>query len=274
MSAAFDQKRIHGPVPKYPTVLSIKENAQDMIVIAGPCSIEGPEQIETVAKELARCGVTYMRGGVYRAGTYPPENYGFKPALLNLWSEIAKRHGLRIIVEVLDIEQVNLMADKADAFQVGARHMQDYHLLDILSRQEKPVSLKRNMGATVDEFLGAAEYLVRNGKRNIILIERGSATHMNHVRWDLSISTIPTVKQLTGIPIIVDASHGTGRRDLVEQMTYAGMAAGANGFLLEVHPDPEKSISDSDQAMPLDRFEDILDNARRLYDFNRQAQRY
>lgn len=164
-------------------------------------------------------------------------------------------------MECLDVRQVDFVARWADAIQVGARHMQDYALLKEVSAIDIPVFLKRNPGSTLDEFLGACEYLAK-GKCWPVLIERGGSTHMNHVRWDLSISLIAAVKMMTGIPIIVDASHGTGRRDLVRPMTLAGIAAGADGFLVEVHPDPEKSLSDADQAYPLGRLQDLIIAAR------------
>lgn len=260
----FNTKRTWGPKPHYPTVLSIKPEQRDMIVIAGPCSIESREQTNVIAQELSRHGCTYMRGGVYRAGTYPPEIMGLRYNLLADFYNIAHKHHFKTVIEVIDIRELDMIDKYADAFQIGARHMQDYALLEELSRTDKPVFLKRNMGATLDEFLGAAEYLVCDGKRNVTLIERGSTTHMNHVRWDLSISLIAAVKQMTGMPIIVDASHGTGRRDLVAPMTLAGIAAGADGFLLEVHPDPEKSLSDADQAYPLIGYGELLNKANKF----------
>lgn len=269
----FALKRVWGPEPKYPTVLSIPKQERDMIVIAGPCSIESPEQIETICKEMSRVNLTFMRGGVFRAGTYPPESFGINWPKLEMWHRIAKQYGLKIISEVLSARHIDKMAFYVDAFQIGARHMQDYALLDLLSRCEKPVTLKRNMGATLDEFLGAAEYLVRYGKRDVILIERGSSTYMNHVRWDLSISTIAAINRMTGLPILVDASHGTGRRDLVEPMTLAGMAAGADGFLVEVHPDPDKSLTDFEQAYPLQLFEELYARAGSMYENYYKSQR-
>ena len=246
----FISKRTWGPTPKYPTVLSIKPcKPGKLISIAGPCAIENEKQIKKIASILAKAGCGYIRGGAYRAGTYPPDNFGLDRNLMTMFCNVAKNYGLKSIIEILDIRQLDTIL--ADVLQVGARHMQDYALLTELSKQKKPVILKRNMGATLDEFLGAAEYLVRGGKRNVMLCERGSSTHMNHVRWDLSISLIATIKQMTGLPILVDASHGTGRWDLVAPMTRAGIAAGADGYIAEVHPEPNKSLSDADQAIPL-----------------------
>lgn len=256
----FSQKRTWGPDPIYPKVCGfVAPNSESLISIAGPCSIEGHEQMDRIIPVLQSTKTTYARGGVYRAGTYPRQDgvFGLQERLLHEWHRRCSLAGLKTIVEILDIRQIEAIDAYADAFQVGARHTQDYALLKELSRTKKTVTLKRAVGATLDEFLGAAEYLL-HGPCRPTLIERGSATHMNHVRWDLSISLIAAVKRITGVPVLVDASHGTGRRDLVFPMTMAGVAAGADGFLVEVHPEPEKSLSDADQAYPLDAYPDLL----------------
>lgn len=262
--SSFDFKRTWGPEPRYANVLGWNGGAIPFpCVIAGPCSIESKEQIDLVIPALKQNHVTFARGGVYRAGTYPPKNgvYGLQFDLMKEWSKECREHGLKPIVEVLDIRQIDTINQYADAFQVGARHCQDYALLRELSQSKKVVTLKRGPGMTLDEFLGAAEYLAQ-GRCTPILIERGSATHANWVRWDLSISLIAAVKAMgVKIPILVDASHGTGRRDLVEPMTLAGIAAGADGFLVEVHPQPEWSLSDSDQALPLEALERLIEKA-------------
>ena len=264
----FSNRRVWGPIPNYPNVLNYanEEKATDLIIIAGPCSIESEEQLDKIARSLIKARITFIRGGVFRAGTYPPKEFGFNANLLKIFYRISKSHGLKNIVEVINLKDVEYIDRYADAFQVGARHMQDYALLDLLSQSSKPVTLKRNMGSTLDEFLGAAEYLAR-GRCKPILIERGSSTYMNHVRWDLSISLIAAVKKMTSIPIIVDASHGTGRRDIVKPMTLAGISAGADGFLCEVHYDPDNSLSDSEQAYPLENFCDLCENSRSIKRF-------
>jgi len=264
----YNSKRIWGPQPNYPTVKGFEKIPQDLIAIAGPCSIEDEYQMTVVADLLSRVGVSFMRGGVYRAGTYPPKDIGLRRDLLSEWTGVAKAYDLKIIVEVLDIRELEYIDLYADAFQVGARHMQDYALLNALSETSKTVTIKRGTGATLDEFLGAVEYLVRGGKKNVIMIERGSVSHMDHVRWDLSVSTIAAIKRITGIPILVDASHGTGRRDLVESLTLAGIAAGADGFLLEIHPKPSESLSDAEQAMPLTAYEPLLKRAKTIRGMN------
>lgn len=259
---SFNEKRVWGPTPRYPNILKAASDPlqKDLIVIAGPCSIEDEAQIVNMSAFLRGYGVTFMRGGVYRAGTYPPAAQGLRKGLLKLWADFAHSRGLKIIVEVLDLRQIDYLDQYADAFQVGARHMQDYALLRELSRTRKVVTVKRAPGATLDEFLGAAEYLTR-GPARPILIERGSATHMNHVRWDLSVSTVAALKAMTKIPVLVDASHGTGRRDLVVPLTLAGLAAGADGFLVEVHPKPSRSLSDADQAISKEDYATLLRKA-------------
>ncbi|MDI6756432.1 MAG: 3-deoxy-7-phosphoheptulonate synthase [Endomicrobiia bacterium] len=259
----FQSKRTWGPEPKYPTVLSIPHKKKEFITIAGPCSIENDRQVESIAQVLSQTGCKYMRGGVFRAGTYPPDEFGLDRKLMRVFFDIAKSYGLQTVMEVLDIRQTWEMP--ADVLQVGARHMQDYTLLNELSKSNKPIILKRNMGATLDEFLGAAEYLVRNGKKDIMLCERGSATHMKHVRWDLSLSLVAAIKRMTGLPILVDASHGTGRRDIVLDMTLAGIAAGADGYIVEVHPAPQKSLSDADQALPLGIYPELHRKAEKIW---------
>ena len=263
----FDHRRVWGPKPNYPHVKAWTRASggvlwlyTPLIVLAGPCSVEDGMDLEFIAGMLKRSGATKARGGLYRAGTYPGPNFGYKQVLAGKWSRACKKVGLGIVVEVLDIRLLDRVDEVADSFQVGARHMQDYALLKELSRSRKTVFLKRNPGSTLDEFLGAAEYLARGSCRPV-LIERGSATRMNHVRWDLSISLIAAVKRMTGIPILVDASHGTGRRDLVRPMTMAGIAAGADGFLVEVHPRPERSLSDADQAYPLNSLAMLVNDA-------------
>lgn len=259
----FTNRREWGPKANYPNVLAYPKQKDDLILIAGPCSIESIEQIETVVKALVPLKPTFMRGGVYRAGTFPGKNFGLQRELLFDWAREARRNGLETIVEVLDIRELDIIDRAADAFQVGARHMQDYALLKELSKSNKTVTLKRHPGSTLDEFLGACEYLA-GGNCKPILIERGSSSLMRHVRWELSVSLIAAVKEMCNVPILVDSSHGSGRRDLVGPLCYAGLAAGADGMLVEVHPEPCKSLSDSDQAFPLDRLGELVTKAKNV----------
>lgn len=266
---SFAKRRTWGPKPSYPLVESyIPPHGNKFIVIAGPCSVESAEQIKHVAKVVASLGATHLRGGVFRAGTYPGKNFGLiDETLIRAYSTAAAENGLKCIIEVLDYSQDNLhlVAEYADCFQIGCRSMQNYQLIRKVGAFGRQTFLKRHPGATIDEWLGAAEHLLTASSYvEPVLIERGSSTHANHCRWDLSISMIPAVQEITNIPILVDASHGTGRRDLVEPMTLAGVAAGANGILVETHPNPEMSLSDADQAIGLDVFMSLMDRVKRL----------
>lgn len=261
MENEFAFKRLWGPVPKYPSVLAYEPKSTEFITIAGPCSVESPEQILAMAEFVSKQGATHLRGGVFRAGTYPGKNFGYveETLIAHFWAA-AKRFKLKNIIEVLDYNEhmVDMVAKYADCFQVGCRQMQNYTLLRTLGSWKKPVFLKRHPGSTLDEWLGAAEHLLTGGCEEIYLIERGSVSHVNHVRWDLSLSMIPAIKALTKVPVICDASHGTGRRDLVMPMALAGVAAGAGGILVEVHEDPQNSLSDPEQALDTETFKVLM----------------
>jgi len=264
----FRFRRQWGPTPSYFKVEQYPyDPPKDLIIVSGPCSVESAEQIHAIAKKLSGLGVTYLRGGLFRAGTYPKGYFGWvEESLINEYARAAHENNMRCVIEVLDYhpETIRLLSKYADAFQVGARQMQNYLLLKILGATKRTIFLKRHMGSTLDEFLGSAEHLLRGGACNPILIERGSSTYHNHVRWDLSVSMIPAIKAITKIPIIIDGSHGTGRRDLVEPMTLAGIAAGAHGCLIETHYDPEHSMSDADQAYPLNDLPALLDKIKKV----------
>lgn len=263
MNSEFSQRRTWGPKPNYPLVQEYRPpKDQKFILIAGPCSVESAEQIEEVARYVSARGATHLRGGVFRAGTYPGDNFGLvDEKLLEAYANAAKKNGLKNIIEVLDYSPgaLEIVNRYADCLQIGCRQMQNYSLLRKVAAYGKQTFLKRHPGATIDEWLGAAEHLLRGGSFcDPVLIERGSSSHSNHVRWDLSISMIPAVQQLTQIPILVDGSHGTGRRDLVSAMTLAGVAAGADGCLIETHPNPSQSLSDADQALGLEEFSALV----------------
>ena len=261
MTGEFAYKRLFGPFPTYRKVEDYFPPYQNpFITVAGPCSVENAEQIHMIASSLGKLGIEYLRGGIFRVGTYPGSKFGLvDEVLIHEFSRAAHENGMKTVIEVLDYhpETIMILTKYADAFQVGARAMQNYMLLRILGQSKRTVFLKRHPGSTMDEFLGSAEHLLAGGLCDPILVERGSSTHMNHVRWDLSISIIPAIKAITKMPIIIDPSHGTGRRDLVEPMALAGIAAGADGFLIETHPNPDKSLSDPDQAYPLEEFDDL-----------------
>lgn len=263
-------KRTFGPEPHYPEVLEYR-TLPHLTIIAGPCSIESYEQIQKSAEAVADIcravphAEVYMRGGVFRAGTYPPPSFGMGWALLKTWKGIARENGLAINVEVLDLRDFERIAEYADAIQVGARQSQGYALLKEVRRFKGPVFLKNGTGMKIDEILGACEYLMDGNCRPHLII-RGSSTFHNHVRWDLSVSLIPAIKALTKVPVIVDPSHGTGRRDLVTPVGRAGMAAGADGILVEMHPKPDESVSDAEQALSLEAGVNLCKDAARIYE--------
>ena len=268
----FAHRRNWGPTPYYPKVLAYERPSDfigpdKMLMLGGPCSVESAEQIHAIASHLGKRGVQYLRGGIYRAGTYPGRVKGYglvDEVLVAEFCRAAHENNMRTVVEVLEYSpQAMAIYDKyGDAYQVGARQMQNYPLLRMLSHRKRPVFLKRAPGATIDEFLGSAEWLLQQGTCDVVLIERGSSTNATHVRWDLSISMIPAVKALTRLPILVDPSHGTGRRDLVIPMGLAGIAAGADGLLFETHCKPCESISDADQAISLEDSDRLIAKAR------------
>lgn len=262
----FNGTRTWGPRPKYERVTSYKRMDNNHIFIAGPCSVEDKNQINTIAKLVKEAGANHLRGGVFRAGTYPSHKFGWVGKdLMEAYSKAARDNGLENIIEILDYSDMDKVLPYANCLQVGARSMQNYSLLKKVAQTGKRVFLKRHPGSTLDEFLGSAEWLLYHGCTDVVLIERGSVGHVNHVRWDLSISMIPSVKLITDIPIIVDASHGTGRFDLVAPMTLAGIAAGADGCLIEVHTDPDNSLSDADQAITPEEYTKIRGRVDALY---------
>jgi len=255
----FSMRRHWGPSPKYPLVIDYKPPKNEFIVISGPCSVEGSDQIIALARDLSNRGVSHLRGGVFRAGTFPGQSFGWiEENLISEFHKAAVDNGLKNIIEVLDYRDLDMVLKYASCLQVGCRQMQNYTLLKEVGSSGLPVFLKRNPGATIDELLGSAEWILKAGCKELYLIERGSSTNATHVRWDLSLSLIPAIKSISNIPVIVDASHGTGRRDLVGPMTLAGVAAGAGGILVETHYSPKDSLSDADQALPLHEFETLL----------------
>lgn len=270
----FINKKTWGPSPKYSRVINYKRPPglmpkNNFYIIAGPCSVEDKYQIDYIAKYVADTGATHLRGGIFRAGTYPGHSFGLIDLkLIEEYANAAERNGLKNIIEILDYsdESFEKIKDFASCFQVGCRNMQNFTLLRKLGAMDKTVFLKRHPGATLDEWLGAAEHLLVGEKCNPVLIERGSVSHVNHCRWDLSISMIPAVKKITSIPVICDPSHGTGRRDLVEPMALAGIAAGADGILVETHINPELSLSDADQAIDEFSFKRLIYKANKVRD--------
>ena len=229
-----------------------------VVMMAGPCSVETPEQIETIASIVARAGVRVLRGGAFKPRTSPYSFQGLGLQGLRYMREAADRHGLLVVSEVMDQTQIPPMLEYVDLLQVGARHMQNYNLLKELGRVAKPVLLKRGISATIEEWLLSAEYIMSGGNYNVVLCERGIRTFENATRNTLDVSAIPLVHKLSHLPVIADPSHAMGRRDHVLPMARAAVAAGADGLLLEVHHQPEKALSDGPQALYPEQFDQLM----------------
>jgi 3-deoxy-7-phosphoheptulonate synthase len=233
-----------------------------VVVMAGPCSVESREQIEQSAEIVARAGAKVIRGGAFKPRSSPYAFQGKGQEGLRLLRDAADRHGLLVVSEVMDQTQIPLVAEYADILQVGARNMQNFTLLRELGRQSRPVLLKRGIAATIEELLLSAEYILAGGNYNVILCERGIRTFETYTRNTMDISAIPVVKHLSHLPIVGDPSHGTGRRDKVSAMARAAVAAGSDGLLIEVHPDPERALSDGAQSLFPEQFEELMGQLR------------
>jgi len=234
----------------------------EVVVAAGPCAVESAEQINDIAKRVARSGAKLLRGGAFKPRTSPYTFQGLGEEGLKLLRAAADENGLVVVSEVMDPSQVEVMVPYVDVLQVGARNMQNYHLLRALGETNKPVLLKRGMSATIEELLLSAEYIMSGGNYKVILCERGIRTFETYTRNTLDIAAIPVIKQLSHLPIIADPSHGTGRRDKVAAMARAAVAAGADGLIIEVHPDPERALSDGVQSLYPDQFAQLMAEIR------------
>ncbi len=221
----------------------------DFAVMAGPCSIEGEEQVESTVEHLASNGVRIMRGGVYKPRSSPYSFRGLGQEGLKMFHRLCSAKSIKIITEVMQVSQIKEMFDFVDIFQVGARNSQNFNLLDALGEVDKPVLLKRGISGTVDELLFAAEYIFSNGNEKIMLCERGIRSYEKAYRNTLDLNAIPILKERTHLPVIVDPSHGIGLRKYVEPMALAGIMAGADGIIVEVHEQPEKAFSDGQQTL-------------------------
>jgi len=237
------------------------------VVVGGPCAVESEEQIVKTALFVKQCGGDMLRGGAYKPRTGPHTFQGLREEGLKLLRIAGQASGLPIVTEIMSPDNVGLVAEYADLLQVGARNMQNFDLLRELGRIRKPVLLKRGMSATVEEFLAAAEYILAEGNDQVILCERGIRTYETATRNTLDLSIVPLIKELSHLPIMVDPSHATGKRSLVPPMTLAAMVSGANGVLVEVHPEPEKALSDGPQSLTFPGFEHLMGDVRRLLDF-------
>jgi 3-deoxy-7-phosphoheptulonate synthase len=243
-------------------VAGVKVGGTEVIVMAGPCSVESAEQVRTVARSVQAAGARVLRGGAFKPRTSPYAFQGHGEEALGWMREAADELGLAVVSEVMDTRAIEMMLRYVDCFQVGARNMQNFDLLKELGRVRRPVLLKRGMSATIEEWLLSAEYILAGGNHDVILCERGIRTFENATRNTLDISAIPVVKKRSHLPILVDPSHGTGSRDKVTPMARAAVAAGADGLLIEVHDDPDKALSDGAQSLYPDQFDKLMAELR------------
>lgn len=248
--------------PTYIDVNGTIIGGDEPVVIAGPCAVESREQILSIAGSLKELGVTILRGGAFKPRTSPYFFQGLGETGLHLLAEAREVTGLSIITEVMDTADVELVAEYADILQIGSRNMQNYSLLKAVGRVRKPVMLKRGMSAQLTEFLASAEYILAGGNEQVILCERGIRTFTDYSRNTLDLNIVPAVKAVSHLPIIVDTSHGTGRREFIEPMSLAALAAGADGLMIEVHPQPDKAMSDAEQALSVGQFAGLMRKVR------------
>lgn len=228
------------------------------VVIAGPCSVESREQIITTARAVKAAGASMLRGGAYKPRTSPYDFQGLGLEALQLLDEAREETGLPVVTEVMSTEDIPVICEFADMLQVGARNMQNFALLRQLSKTDKPILLKRGPSASVKEWLLAAEYLLAGGNCNVVLCERGIKTFETEMRNTLDLAAVALARQLSHLPVIVDPSHGTGRRDLIQPSSRAALAIGADGLIIEVHPCPERALSDGAQSLNLDEFSKLM----------------
>ena len=253
------------PDPSIVMVNGVAVGGPELVICAGPCSVESREQILASAHAVKAAGAQLLRGGAYKPRTSPYAFQGMGEEGLKLLAEARAETGLGIVTEAIDIESLELVEQYADCIQIGARNMQNFSLLRRAGRSGKPVLLKRGMSATLDEFLMAAEYILSEGNYNVIMCERGVRTFADHTRNTLDLSIIPAVQKLSHLPILADPSHGTGKRDKVHPLALAAVAAGANGLIVEVHPCPEKALSDGFQSLDPAQFARMADDCRAVH---------
>lgn len=242
----------------------VKIGGGHFAVMAGPCSIENREMIMETAEAVKKSGGHFLRGGAFKPRTSPYDFQGLGEKGLQYMREAADRYGLLVVTEVMDTSDIELVAKYADMLQVGARNMQNFSLLKELGKTDKPILLKRGMSATMKDLLMAAEYIVAFGNMRVVFCERGIRTFETMTRNTLDINAIPMVKELSHLPIIIDASHGTGKKSLVEPITLAGIVAGADGAMVEIHPRPEEAFSDGPQSLKFDEYDTLMKKVEKI----------
>ncbi|HVN71251.1 MAG TPA: 3-deoxy-7-phosphoheptulonate synthase [Desulfomonilia bacterium] len=244
--------------------MGVKVGNHDIAVIAGPCAVESREQIMEVAKSIKESGGHALRGGAFKPRTSPYAFQGLKNDGLLLLSMAREKYGIPVVTEVMDIASIEVILENADCLQIGARNIQNFQLLKEVGKTKKPVLLKRGMSTTIEEFIMSAEYVLAGGNSQVILCERGIRTFETATRNTLDLSAVPVLKEKTHLPVIVDPSHGTGHARYVESMSYAAIAAGADGLMIEVHPKPEEALSDGPQSLRPAEFRKVMEGIKRI----------
>ena len=252
------------PEPTCVRAGSLVVGAGTVGVIAGPCSVESEEQILSTAEAVKKAGATALRGGAFKPRTSPYSFQGLKEKGLQFLANARDATGLAVVTEVMATDEVELVAKYADVLQIGARNMQNYRLLEAVGNTDRAVLLKRGASATIDELLLAAEYILNEGNSQVMLCERGIRTFESHTRFTLPLATVVYLRQKTHLPVVVDPSHGTGHTALVPDMAAASIAAGTDGLILEVHPNPEEALSDGYQSLNFEQFEQTMQQCRRI----------
>ena len=238
----------------------VEIGGEELVVMAGPCSVESLAQIRETAQAVKSAGAKFLRGGAYKPRTSPYDFQGMGEEGLKIMRQAADENGLKVITEVVDREDIPLMEEYTDVIQVGARNMQNFQMLKALGKSKKPVLLKRGLSATISEWLNAAEYIMSGGNENVMFCERGIRTFETFTRNTLDLSAVAAIKELSHLPIIVDPSHGTGRWQMVQPMARAAVAAGCDGLIIEVHPNPEVALSDGDQSLKPKNFAKLMED--------------
>jgi len=260
---------------KSDTIIDIKGHligGDNFMLMAGPCSVENKEMLSNIAKEVKKGGAIALRGGAYKPRTSPYDFQGLGEEALKYLRAVADDNCMLVVTEAMDVENLDLICTYSDIIQIGTRNMQNFSLLKKLGKINKPVLLKRGLSATINEFLLSAEYIIAHGNREVILCERGIRTFETMTRNTLDINAIAMIKELSHLPIIVDASHGTGKRSLVEPVTLAGIFAGANGAMVEVHENPDCALSDGPQSLDFKLFEKLANNIRKSLIFREELE--
>jgi len=252
------------PEPTQVCVGSLKVGGGATGVIAGPCSVESEDQILSTARAVKKAGATALRGGAFKPRTSPYSFQGLKEEGLKLLAAARQETGLAVVTEVMSTDEVEIVAEYADVLQIGARNMQNYRLLEAVGNTRRAVLLKRGASATLDELLLAAEYILNEGNPNVMLCERGIRTFESHTRFTLPLATVPYLREKTHLPVVVDPSHGTGHTYLVPDMAVASVAAGADGLILEVHPNPEAALSDGYQSLNFEQFQETMQRCAKV----------